>query len=164
LNFYQLWLDDLFPRAKFADGLTMIERLGHSKRMQTMRREWIDEEKPKLFDDRDVSRDIADIRDLRTRLSFEQKDATTAGPKESTGPEPWQNESGAADPELFIPDPEGESRPLASHPEPDDDDLEDLLREQDETVSRMPEATSRPANNHRDDFDAEYEAMNELGM
>ncbi|PYI12109.1 chromosome segregation in meiosis protein 3 [Aspergillus sclerotiicarbonarius CBS 121057] len=48
LNFYQLWLDDLFPRAKFADGLAMIEKLGHSKRLQTMRREWIEEEKPKL--------------------------------------------------------------------------------------------------------------------
>lgn len=48
LNFYQLWLDDLFPRAKFADGLAMIEKLGHSKRLQTMRREWIDEEKPRL--------------------------------------------------------------------------------------------------------------------
>ncbi|KAL4812633.1 replication fork protection component Swi3-domain-containing protein [Aspergillus spinulosporus] len=47
LNFYQLWLDDLFPRAKFTDGLAMIERLGHSKRLQTMRRAWIDEEKPK---------------------------------------------------------------------------------------------------------------------
>ena len=48
MNFYQLWLDDLFPRAKFADGLSIIEKLGHSKRLQTMRREWIDEEKPKL--------------------------------------------------------------------------------------------------------------------
>lgn len=46
MNFYQLWLDDLFPRAKFADGLAIIERLGHSKRLQTMRRAWIDEEKP----------------------------------------------------------------------------------------------------------------------
>ncbi|KAL3469120.1 replication fork protection component Swi3-domain-containing protein [Aspergillus californicus] len=51
LNFYQLWLDDLFPKAKFADGLAMIERLGHSKRVQTMRRTWIDEEKPKSADD-----------------------------------------------------------------------------------------------------------------
>ncbi|KAL2832372.1 replication fork protection component Swi3-domain-containing protein [Aspergillus cavernicola] len=51
LNFYQLWLDDLFPKAKFADGLAMIERLGHSKRLQTMRRAWIDEEKPKSADD-----------------------------------------------------------------------------------------------------------------
>ena len=43
LNAFQLWLDDLYPRAKFADGLAIIERLGHTKRMQTMRREWIQE-------------------------------------------------------------------------------------------------------------------------
>ncbi|KAK2737119.1 chromosome segregation in meiosis- protein [Myotisia sp. PD_48] len=46
LTFYQLWLDDLFPRAKFADGLSMIEKLGHTKRMQIMRKEWISEGKP----------------------------------------------------------------------------------------------------------------------
>lgn len=45
LNFYQLWLDDLYPRAKFADALAIIEKLGHTKRMQTMRREWINEGK-----------------------------------------------------------------------------------------------------------------------
>ncbi|OJD24425.1 hypothetical protein ACJ73_04211 [Blastomyces percursus] len=49
LNFYQLWLDDLYPRAKFADGLAMIEKLGHSKRIQIMRKEWIDEGKPRLY-------------------------------------------------------------------------------------------------------------------
>ena len=47
LSVYQLWLDDLYPRAKFADGLAIIEKLGHTKRMQTMRREWIDEGKPR---------------------------------------------------------------------------------------------------------------------
>lgn len=47
LNVYQLWLDDLYPRAKFADGLAIIEKLGHKKRMQTMRREWINEGKPR---------------------------------------------------------------------------------------------------------------------
>ena len=46
LSYYQLWLDNLYPRAKFADGLQMVEKLGHSKRMQIMRREWIDEGKP----------------------------------------------------------------------------------------------------------------------
>lgn len=44
---YQLWLDDLYPRAKFADGLAIIEKLGHTKRVQMMRKEWIDEGKPK---------------------------------------------------------------------------------------------------------------------
>lgn len=47
LNLYQLWLDELYPRAKFADGLAMIEKLGHTKRLQTMRREWINEGKPR---------------------------------------------------------------------------------------------------------------------
>ncbi|KAL8812284.1 MAG: hypothetical protein Q9200_001135 [Gallowayella weberi] len=47
LSIYQLWLDDLFPRAKFADGLAMIEKLGHTKRIQTMRREWIHEGRPR---------------------------------------------------------------------------------------------------------------------
>ena len=47
LNAYQLWLDDLYPRAKFADGLAIIEKLGHTKRIQTMRREWIQEGKPR---------------------------------------------------------------------------------------------------------------------
>ena len=44
---YQLWLDDLYPRAKFIDGLAIIEKLGHTKRMQTMRKEWINEGKPR---------------------------------------------------------------------------------------------------------------------
>ncbi|KAF2204815.1 Swi3-domain-containing protein [Delitschia confertaspora ATCC 74209] len=47
LNMYQLWLDDLYPRAKFADGLSLIEKLGHTKRIQFIRKEWIDEGKPK---------------------------------------------------------------------------------------------------------------------
>jgi replication fork protection complex subunit Csm3/Swi3 len=46
LNMYQLWLDDLYPRAKFADGLAIIEKLGHTKRIQAMRKQWIDEGKP----------------------------------------------------------------------------------------------------------------------
>ncbi|KAL8761929.1 MAG: hypothetical protein Q9184_001998 [Pyrenodesmia sp. 2 TL-2023] len=56
LNLYQFWLDDLYPRAKFADGLAMIEKLGHSKRIQVMRREWINEGKPReRYEDMDVS-------------------------------------------------------------------------------------------------------------
>nr|OQO17082.1 hypothetical protein B0A51_13380 [Rachicladosporium sp. CCFEE 5018] len=37
LNLYQLWLDDLYPKAKFRDALSMVEKLGHSKRMQVSR-------------------------------------------------------------------------------------------------------------------------------
>ncbi|KAI9751958.1 MAG: chromosome segregation in meiosis- protein [Lichina confinis] len=45
LAMYQLWLDDLFPKAKFADGLSIIEKLGHSRHMQVMRKQWIDDAK-----------------------------------------------------------------------------------------------------------------------
>ena len=47
LSFYQLWLDDLFPKAKFLDAAAMVEKLGHKKRIQMMRMNWINEGKPK---------------------------------------------------------------------------------------------------------------------
>jgi len=50
LRMYQLWLDDLYPRAKFSDGLRIIEKLGHTKEMQMLRKQWIDESKPKPSD------------------------------------------------------------------------------------------------------------------
>ncbi|USW55518.1 Putative chromosome segregation in meiosis protein [Septoria linicola] len=46
LNIYQLWLDDLYPRAKFRDAVKMVEKVGHSKRMQVTRRAWLDDTKP----------------------------------------------------------------------------------------------------------------------
>jgi replication fork protection complex subunit Csm3/Swi3 len=36
----------LFPKAKFLDALTMVEKMGHKKRIQVMRMEWINEGKP----------------------------------------------------------------------------------------------------------------------
>lgn len=50
LNTYQLWLDDLFPRFKFKDALTDVEKVGHSKRMQVTRRAWLDATKPRQKD------------------------------------------------------------------------------------------------------------------
>lgn len=47
MSFYQEWLDDLFPKAKFLDALAMVEKAGHNKMMQKMRVEWIDEGRPK---------------------------------------------------------------------------------------------------------------------
>ncbi|GAM87997.1 hypothetical protein ANO11243_060260 [Dothideomycetidae sp. 11243] len=51
LHMYQIWLDDLYPRAKFADGLAIIEKLGHKKRIQMERKQWIDEGKPRTLSD-----------------------------------------------------------------------------------------------------------------
>ncbi|EFY88093.1 Chromosome segregation in meiosis protein 3 [Metarhizium acridum CQMa 102] len=46
LSFYQMWLDDLFPKAKFLDALAMVEKAGHKKRVITARSEMINELKP----------------------------------------------------------------------------------------------------------------------
>ncbi|RKF58494.1 Chromosome segregation in meiosis protein 3 [Erysiphe neolycopersici] len=45
LNVYQLWLDDLFPKARFLDALALVEKLGHKKTIQAMRMSWINESK-----------------------------------------------------------------------------------------------------------------------
>lgn len=47
MSFYQEWLDDLFPKAKFLDALAMVEKAGHNKMMQKMRVDWINEGRPK---------------------------------------------------------------------------------------------------------------------
>ncbi|KAI1502059.1 replication fork protection component Swi3-domain-containing protein [Biscogniauxia marginata] len=57
LSFYQLWLDDLFPKAKFLDALAMVEKAGHKKYMRMKRIELIEEGKPRssaLADDEDI--------------------------------------------------------------------------------------------------------------
>ncbi|GAW15660.1 hypothetical protein ANO14919_050790 [Xylariales sp. No.14919] len=61
LSFYQLWLDDLFPKAKFIDALAMVEKAGHKSQLRLKRIQWIDEGRPRpagmenddgdLFDD-----------------------------------------------------------------------------------------------------------------
>ncbi|KAJ5824397.1 hypothetical protein N7447_006737 [Penicillium robsamsonii] len=130
LNFYQLWLDDLFPRAKFADGLTMIEKLGHSKRIQAKRREWIDEEKPRLFDSSGPTREELEHRHVhKNTADFNHNPAGIT-----------HDQEGTTEKDLFIPDLNESARPTISYPEPEpeDDDLDDLIREQDEPMTDFP--------------------------
>ncbi|KAK7917759.1 hypothetical protein PG985_011367 [Apiospora marii] len=61
LSFYQLWLDDLFPKAKFLDALAMIEKTGHTKHMQMERIGWINEGKPKPPRDTDDEDEVPEI-------------------------------------------------------------------------------------------------------
>lgn len=46
MSMYQMWLDDLYPRAKFRDGLALVEKVGHTKRLQVMRKTWMQATKP----------------------------------------------------------------------------------------------------------------------
>lgn len=50
LEMYQFWLDDMYPRTRFKDGLVLVEKLGHKGIVKRERMKIIDELKPKPDD------------------------------------------------------------------------------------------------------------------
>ncbi|KAK2760366.1 chromosome segregation in meiosis- protein [Arachnomyces sp. PD_36] len=170
LNFYQLWLDDLFPRAKFADGLSMVEKLGHSKRIQVMRKEWIDEGKPRLYyedenndtnttaDTNRVSVNAANNASEERRATSQTAETGTAGPSR-TG-------DTAQQPEPLVPSIFGggsntvPSRPLVSKGNMEDDDGLFVTDDEDNSAPAQKDKDSGPPD--EDDLDAllaEHEVM-----
>jgi replication fork protection complex subunit Csm3/Swi3 len=121
LRTYQLWLDELYPRAKFADGLAIIEKLGHTKRLQIMRKAWIDEGRPKASFEADDA-------------EFEESLPLTTDPGSEAEQISKGSPSGPGNPEIDKPRTDG-LRPSAGssldeiHGEPDEDELDALLAE-----------------------------------
>lgn len=169
---YQLWLDDLYPRAKFADGLTIIEKLGHTKRMQTMRKQWIDEGKPKgsVEDDRDVS-SLEDGQDNAETLQAAERGQTSNATARRNSPSRHteHDAQGAGDPA------DTREEPRQAHNnggEPDEDELDALLAEGPMRDNHLgaslfgggPASTSVRSNYHEDDeFADEMEIMAGMG-
>lgn len=148
LSMYQLWLDEMYPRAKFRDALAMVEKLGHTKRLQVMRRAWLDETKPM------TAREESPEGDGNVQMSG----ALPAG----EGPEVPQG--------LFS-DEEGDIFPAATAPQrtqqigdqampeeggPDDDELDALLADQCRPQQKQPE-TRKPKGPFEEDDDDEDE-------
>ncbi|RJE23643.1 hypothetical protein PHISCL_04019 [Aspergillus sclerotialis] len=157
LNFYQLWLDDLFPRAKFADGLAIIEKLGHSRRLQTMRKQWIDDERPmpSVDNPRSAPQDDQGAQPARDDLTTDLNNDNNNNPTDLVGSErpdgahvspngmshvgdrsmPRQDHEGEddADQGLFLP---GNRSPEHAIDQdiPEHDELDELLREQEEAA------------------------------
>lgn len=143
LNMYQLWLDDLYPRAKFADALTIIEKVGHTKGMQMRRKEWIDEGKPRRTTEQD--KEAADV-ELDKRPSAAQDAENMDGVEH-----PTESHNGA--PVLA----EG------ANSNPDDDELDALLAEgaqsESATAKTLPVRTTGIDD---DPFADEMEAMADM--
>lgn len=144
LNTYQLWLDDLYPRAKFRDALTMVEKLGHSKRMQITRKGWIDDTKPNHKEDT-----------LERREDSEMDAEGLVG-----GETERRRDGGIPDDELFGSDPApraagGHERGNFDQDMPDDDELDALLNAPLAKPAMMP--TSKPRGPFEDDSDDEDE-------
>ncbi|EAT84515.1 chromosome segregation in meiosis protein 3 [Parastagonospora nodorum] len=131
LNMYQLWLDDLYPRAKFADALTIIEKVGHTKRMQMMRKEWIDEGKP------------------RRTSAYEEEDADEVVVQAPTTEQATESMEGVE---------QGEEG--AERAGPDEDELDALLAESAQQNTSAPKTLPvRTAGGEDDPFADEMEAM-----
>jgi len=141
LNMYQLWLDDLYPRAKFADALAIIEKVGHTKRMQVDRRAWIDEGKPKHTTARDDDDDL-DVNALDDEPVEGQGEALEGRqPGSETQQQPDSRSDTAAE-------------------APDEDELDALLADNALPAVSAPNALPpRSAPVHDDPFADEMEAM-----
>ncbi|KAB8339035.1 hypothetical protein FH972_021971 [Carpinus fangiana] len=155
LNVYQLWLDDMFPKANFADGLSMIEKLGHKRRIQIMRREWIDEDKPNKGL---TEQDIADRDAARLEGVVQENASQDAAVQAAQAAQHRQSQEDAAG-SLGASDAiNGNGH--AEIQEPDEDELDALLAENDRIADAAPKqtASSRPlqAKDHlsEDDMDA----------
>jgi replication fork protection complex subunit Csm3/Swi3 len=121
-SMYQLWLDDMYPRAKFRDALAMVEKLGHSKRMQITRKAWIDATKPSRREESPERReDVADVGEGEVVTSGgldvlpepEGEERTGSGARDTTGNA--QSEQNSHGDEV-----------------PEDDELDALMAEHDE--------------------------------
>lgn len=168
LNLYQLWLDDLYPKAKFKDGLTMVEKLGHTKRMQVSRRAWIDESKGfRRREDEDAEMRLGDI----AGQGEDNDEIFPAAPKDS-GQGQEQSGGGADAPDDDELDALMGEEPAASAPpnttghgptqprgpfqddEPDDDELDALLNEESRpAVQTKQQQTTKQKGPFEDDED-----------
>ncbi|TAQ86626.1 hypothetical protein B7494_g5048 [Chlorociboria aeruginascens] len=187
LAFYQLWLDDLFPKARFLDALAMVEKMGHKRQLQVARMEWINEGKPKSADEDLYSeptlppRENEDTAEKVPRIASIFDRSMTQRPKT-----PEVNDQDLED--LYDATPRPAHRKPAEKPAedsqrgsifgggstfgeaittddgPPEDDLDILLAEEEvlQTVTQptQPSAASKPT--QEDNFDDDMEAMAEM--
>lgn len=139
LSMYQLWLDDLYPRAKFADALIMVEKLGHTKSIQMQRKEWIYEGKPKPTYETDAE---ADLEVVENEGRDDQMRYPLIDSKEES---------------LFV-DQNRSNVNTADDGEPEQDELDALLAEE-QLQYRPSEKQKVVAQENKDDFADEMEAM-----
>lgn len=150
LNMYQLWLDDMYPRAKFRDALSMVEKLGHGKRMQVMRRAWLDETKPMAArgesPEREGDMEMSGALPLKNGGDGERGlfsgDDEDIFPSETAAPKEPDNDTNAAH----------------QDGEPGDDELDALLAE----TEQQPPKVTRPRGPFEEDDDDDEDELDAL--
>ena len=147
MSFYQEWLDDLFPKAKFLDALAMVEKAGHHKMMQKMRVDWINEGRPRsnvTADGGDDDEPAGEQQETeapappqaeRIAPIFE-KTASAARPTTPPAKDPFEDDIYGATPIGA----RKTDRPAETGGEPDQDELDALMAE----MEQEPSAPARP--------------------
>ncbi|KAL7816740.1 Swi3 domain-containing protein [Trichoderma gracile] len=153
LSFYQLWLDDLFPKARFLDALAMVEKAGHKKALVAARNEWINEGRPKASNNEDDDDDF----DIGAVAISGDSQAIPEDGRQRTQKTPERDNDVPDDDDLYDATPRaGRStnalRTAPSNDAPDDDDLEALMAEAESMDSRpgpaAPSGASTNKGNH----------------
>ena len=167
LSFYQLWLDDLYPKARFLDALAMVEKAGHKKRLMTARNEWLNERKPKSADEKDDDDPFAleESADTTAAAAVSLPERPSAGRliqgreggKEGPSTPPRDHpDDFSEDDDLYNVTPRAGPRPglTALQPDaPDDDDLDALMAEAEDHDSRPPPPAKKTAQRQEDGDD-----------
>ncbi|KAI1747203.1 replication fork protection component Swi3-domain-containing protein [Xylaria castorea] len=143
LSFYQLWLDDLFPKAKFLDALGMVEKAGHKNQIRLKRIQWIDEGRPRPagFDDGDGDEDLfgdsnqPEERDpamFPARVAPIFQNGLDKRTKTPAGDDPFADEDiyNASPRRPINTAPATSGADAQTHGEPDEDDLDALMAEE----------------------------------
>jgi hypothetical protein len=60
-------MHDVFPKANFRDCIAMTEKVGHITQLRIMRKEWIEQTKPRLREE-----DVEDVEALEVLRSIEE--------------------------------------------------------------------------------------------
>lgn len=174
LNLYQLWLDDLYPKAKFKDGLTMVEKLGHTKRMQVSRRAWIDESKSfRRREDEDVEMRLGDVagqgegdndeifpiptRSKESGSGQEQSGGADAPDDDELDALLGEEPAAAAPPNTASNGPTNSRGPFQDDDEPDEDELDALLNKEPQPAVQPKQQTTNQKGPFEDDEDDEDE-------
>ncbi|CCF46554.1 chromosome segregation in meiosis protein 3 [Colletotrichum higginsianum] len=163
LTFYQLWLDDLFPKAKFLDALAMVEKAGHKKQIALKRMDWINEGKPKPWkvDEDNIKGQAQTMAQQNDNIPLAPAQSTSTGqqplPRSRTpegGDVPEEDDLYDATPRQQV-----KERFRPSHEESDGEDLDALMAEANITTKTQDPAVNPGA---VEEFADEEAAMAEM--
>ncbi|KAF4779427.1 chromosome segregation in meiosis protein 3 [Colletotrichum scovillei] len=166
LSFYQLWLDDLFPKAKFLDALSMVEKAGHKRQIGLKRMEWINEGKPKPWGaNEDRTEDTLGEAPEQTAEPPPAPVSATVPPQQNLGTPERGDILGVEDIYSSTPLARKQDRGVSAlqPEEPDDDDLDALMAEADGAAhAQAPIPHEHTGKSAEEEFADEEAAMAEM--